>query len=126
MDRKGACRGCGWQRLQTCPDTALLTPRTELWDHLVEHVSINFEKKKYLHQWCHKPLKDLNEKGHLKTLDENTLVFHPKLWMKTYRSISNQETTVGLKMNHGSYKLKPCIRLIRLFHSLSTGIPGQD
>lgn len=44
MDRKGACRGWEWQRLQTCPDTALLTPRIGLWGHLVEHVSINLKK----------------------------------------------------------------------------------
>lgn len=42
-----------------------------LWDHVVEHVSINLKKKIY--QGCHKHLEDLDAKGTLKALDKDTL-----------------------------------------------------
>lgn len=77
---------------------------------MVERVSINFKKNICTDGAINKHLKDLDEKGYLKTLDENTLGYAGSFaWS-----------------NHGSHKLKPSIRLIRLSHSLSTGIPGQD
>ena len=76
-----------------------------LWGHLVEHVSVNLKKKRYLQYGA-----DLAEKGHPWSTGQGHF--------RMFRSIFSSEATGGLKMNHGNQKLAPISRLNRHFSSL--------